>query len=417
MHAILALALCVVYGVVAAPVIDPAPEYNGITIPLRKRTSTWLAKDGVIQPKALARHLVRVESKYYQGNKAYKKQTGVDLFKNLGKANFKRQTVPLTDEQEELWAGEISIGTPAQTFLINFDTGSADLWVPSSFCRGPGCRDKHTYSPTSSSTTQEVPTDRGFSISYADGSAASGPVYTDIVTVAGLSATNQSFSAVTLESWSFSSDPSDGIMGLAFSSISNIGSPTPIESLAAQGKVSSPVFSMYLASNSSALYVGGINPSVYSGNITFLELTSKTWWLINGTSSVGGTQAYSGGMTVDSGTTLIVGPFESVDAWWANVPGASRCPETICEGRGFYTFPCNSPPSISFTFSGVTYNVNPNYFNIGAIDYLNQTCMGAVVGSGGGPDDTWVLGDVFMRNVYTVFDQANARVGFANLAS
>lgn len=82
------------------------------------------------------------------------------------------------DEQDDReWAGPIGIGTPAQPFLIDFDTGSSDLWVPSSSCTSSTCPDKHKYNATASSTSSKK--SGHFSIQYGDGSTVSGPVYTD----------------------------------------------------------------------------------------------------------------------------------------------------------------------------------------------------------------------------------------------
>ena len=133
----------------------------------------------------------------------------------------KRQSESLTDEENDLeWAGTISIGSPAQKFLIDFDTGSSDLWIPSSSCTSSVCKSKHRYTASKSNSASKQ--SGSFSIQYGDGSTVSGPVYSDTVSVAGVSVSSQKFSPVTTLSSSFSNDPIDGILGLAYPTISNL---------------------------------------------------------------------------------------------------------------------------------------------------------------------------------------------------
>jgi aspergillopepsin I len=66
-----------------------------------------------------------------------------------------------------------------------------------------------------------------WAISYADGSSASGDVYRDVVSVAGISTNQQAVETAQHVSPQFAQDTeNDGLMGLAFS-ILNTGTHVP----------------------------------------------------------------------------------------------------------------------------------------------------------------------------------------------
>ena len=126
----------------------------------------------------------------------------------------------------------------------------------------------------------------------------------------------------------------------------------------------------------------------------------------NGKASVTNAQA-----VIDTGTTLIIGDTKDVKAFYASIPGAQDASSTV--GPGYYTFPCASVPTVSFTFGGKAFNIATSLFNLGRVSQGSSKCVGPVVGSSG--FSFWVVGDVFLQNVYTAFDMGNNRVGFATL--
>jgi len=64
--------------------------------------------------------------------------------------------------------GSISVGTPPQIFNVQVDTGSSDLWIPSSSCTTTGCTQHRRFNSSKSSTYSGIP-NGAFTIEYGSG--------------------------------------------------------------------------------------------------------------------------------------------------------------------------------------------------------------------------------------------------------
>ncbi|GAB9477549.1 Aspartic protease [Globisporangium polare] len=313
-------------------------------------------------------------------------------------------SVVIKDYANVQYYGSISLGTPAQTFTVVFDTGSANLWVPSKKFGSHA-----VYNHAKSSTYKADGST--FAIQYGSG-PVSGTVSKDTLRVGALTVANQAFAEITVTSGLgslYSSGKFDGILGLAFDSISENNLPTPFGTLVKNGALDSPVFAFYLGKSDGAageLTFGGVDTTRYTGALTYVPVTDKTYWSVN-LDSVGVNDQQLTGVTnaiVDSGTSFIYGPTDTISSL-ALLVGAT----TYTDGE--YVVDCSGTyPDVTFTLSG-------NTFTLTQQDYIFQdgtTCLFAFVGS---DDGLWILGDVFMRKYYTVFDWGTstraARVGFA----
>eukprot|EP00198_Chlamydomonas_reinhardtii_P002995 XP_001692331.1 pepsin-type aspartyl protease [Chlamydomonas reinhardtii] len=233
--------------------------------------------------------------------------------------------VTLKNFMDAQYYGEIGLGTPPQLFNVIFDTGSANLWVPSSKCAlfNIACRLHRKYNAAKSKTYKANGTE--FAIEYGTGSL-DGYISQDVLTWGGLTIKDQGFAeAINEPGLTFVAAKFDGILGMGFPAISVQHVPPPFTRLVEEGGLAAPVFSFWLnrdpnAPNGGELVLGGIDPTHFTGEHTWVPVTRQGYWQFNmeGLDLGPGSQkmcAKGCAAIADTGTSLIAGPSDEV-GWW-----------------------------------------------------------------------------------------------------
>uniref|UniRef100_A0A4X1TNU4 Pregnancy-associated glycoprotein 2-like n=1 Tax=Sus scrofa TaxID=9823 RepID=A0A4X1TNU4_PIG len=324
--------------------------------------------------------------------------------------NLKITSHPLRNYLDMVYVGNITIGTPPQQFSVVFDTGSADLWVPSVYCKSKACVTHRSFNPSHSSTFR-LP-GINFELKYGSGKI-SGFLGYDTVRIGSLMTMNQIFGLSQLETGeAFEHGVFDGVLGLGFPSLA-LKRTTPIfDNLKKQGQISEPVFAFYLSTKEegSAVIFGGVDRSFYKGELKWVPLTKPNYWQIaldritwRG-QIIGcprGCQAI-----VDTGTTYLMGPHAEVDKIHSLMNAVPHQKEYLvqCNARDTY-------PDIIFTINNVDYPV-PAHAYIRKVRGQPWGCRSGYRGWAA----NWILGHMFLRVYFTVFDRGQNRIGLARAA-
>ena len=309
---------------------------------------------------------------------------------------------------------EIKIGTPPQTFKVVLDTGSSNLWVPSTECSSIACYLHTTYDSSASSTYKKNGSD--FEIHYGSGSL-SGFVSQDTVQIGDIKIKGQDFAEATEEpGLAFAFGRFDGIMGLGYDTISVNKIVPPFYQMIDQGLIDDPVVSFYLSDtndgdqdDSEAMF-GGINKDHYTGNITKIPLRRKAFWEVDlDAISFGDATAEldDTGAILDTGTSLIALPSTL----------AELLNKEIGAKKGFggqYTIECNkkdSLPDLTFTLTGHNFTIGPDDYILDVQGSCISSFIGMDIAEPAGP--LIILGDAFLRKFYSIYDLGTNCIGLA----
>jgi len=365
---------------------------------------------------SLASAMLRVPLKKFESVRASMSKAGMPFWKSNYEVNYQDGApIVINDYSNAQYYGDISVGTPAETFSVIFDTGSSNLWIPSKTC---SCGLHSKYDSTKSSTYLKNGTI--FKIEYGSGPVA-GFLSQDVVSAGGLVVRDQTFAEVTDVSGlglAYSIGKFDGILGLAWPTISVDGVTPFFQKLVDEKIITNPVFAFYLGSTdgpTGELTLGGTDPSHYTGQLTWVPLNATTYWQLglNSITVSGKSITTASKVIIDSGTSLLAGPTTEVKAFM-NLIGAKATWINPSE----YTIDCSKVSSLP----SLIVNIGGNSFTLTGTDYvINQEDVMCLVGIIGldvpaptGP--LWIMGDVFMRQYYSVFDWGNKRMGFATAA-
>lgn len=241
----------------------------------------------------------------------------------------------------------------------------------------------------------------------------------------------------------------DGILGLAFPELSqNPDVNTLIPNLKEEGVLEKAMFAFYLGDESDGeLAVGGYDATKIAGDITWVDLAYPAYWLVAVDQvSFGGVPISigEGGAIMDTGTSLIYGPESQVSQMAMQLGGQ------FVSQVGLYLIPCDAEiPDLEFTVGGKAVTIAGDqlvvkddsgkycFFSVAIMQFGSESKVntgGETLEDGvleeevqtlAGPlstpipykfqGNTWLVGDTYLRQIYSIWDYENKKFGIADL--
>lgn len=305
-------------------------------------------------------------------------------------------------------------GTSSNEYFMLLDSAAANTWVMSSDCTTSACNIHNTFG-LGDSTSLEV-TQTAFKVAYGTGNVQ-GITGSDQAHVGSMSVP-LIFGLAQNVSNEFSSFPMDGIVGLGRADLltdtaNDIQGPSLLDELVSQKIITSKMFGISLwrdsdgGTNNGEINFGAPDSSRYTGDLNYMPAVTNTngfWEIAIDDAGMDGSTLGLGGRTaiIDSGTSYILVPPDDADTIHSVLPGSTLI------GTGQWTVPCDSTGQIQIRFGGKAYNISPKDY-IGAA--ASTGCLSNIIGRQTFGSKQWLVGDVFLKNVYTVFDFDGQRVG------
>lgn len=217
---------------------------------------------------------------------------------------------------------------------------------------------------------------------------------------------------------SFLASKFDGILGMAWRSISVLNLPTVFDALVEQRKVEGNSFSFYLTKKAgqegSALVLGGVNTKYAAESFKYYPLKMHNYWLLDMTDVIFNGTSYKTSRDlagiIDTGTSVIVGPTDVVEKMTAGF-GPGKQKQVDCS-----TVP--KLPQLIFKFGSDNFVLRAEDYILQVQEGTQTVCIVGIMGLDLPPSlgEAFIIGDSFIKTYYTHFDVENSRVGFAKAA-
>lgn len=305
----------------------------------------------------------------------------------------------------------VTFGSSSEEYHMLLDSAASNTWVMGGDCVSDVCNAHNTFG--NGDSTSLTISDKTFSVVYGTGQVG-GNLANDTAHIAGFNVP-LTFGLASNVSSDFLSYPMDGILGLGRGDATSntIEAPSIMDILVSKSLIKTKLFGVHLSRNSSGVNDGELdfgtpNSQLYDGDLTYIPTIANTngfWEVAVDDAGVDGETLGVKGRSaiIDTGTSFVLMPSDDAIALHKLISGSAQSGET-------FTVPCLATEIVQLSFGGVT-------FNISTADYVGRNlgggaCASNIIGRQTFGSTQWLVGDVYLKNVYTVFDFDGSRVGF-----